>query len=100
MSESKAAVDVDDGAVYRLLELAVDVRPAEMQHSVGLGCISSACFLPLLSFASHPRRDGRCRGRRKPPWLFTGTLVGMILVNPPFAALVAKLPRVRFIAIT
>ena len=24
----------------------------------------------------------------------------MILVNPPFAALVAKLPRVRFIAIT
>ncbi len=33
-------------------------------------------------------------------WLFTGTLVGMIAVNPPFAALVAKLPRVRFIAIT
>jgi AAA family ATP:ADP antiporter len=33
-------------------------------------------------------------------WLFTGTLLGMIVVNPPFAALVAKLPRVRFIAVT
>ena len=33
-------------------------------------------------------------------WLFTGTLLGMIAVNPPFAALVARLPRVRFIAIS
>ena len=31
-------------------------------------------------------------------WLFTGTLLGMIAVNPPFAALVARLPRVKFIA--
>jgi AAA family ATP:ADP antiporter len=34
------------------------------------------------------------------PWLFTGTLAGMIAVNPPFAALVARLPRARFIAVT
>lgn len=34
------------------------------------------------------------------PWLFTGTLLGMIAVNPPFAALVARLPRVKFIAVT
>jgi len=33
-------------------------------------------------------------------WLFTGTLLGMIAVNPPFAALVARLPRARFIAFT
>jgi len=33
-------------------------------------------------------------------WLFTGTLLGMIAVNPPFAALVARLPRARFIAAT
>ena len=33
-------------------------------------------------------------------WLFTGTLVGMIAVNPPFAALVAKLPRVKFIGLS
>jgi AAA family ATP:ADP antiporter len=34
------------------------------------------------------------------PWLFTGTLLGMLAVNPPFAALVASLPRMRFIALT
>jgi AAA family ATP:ADP antiporter len=33
-------------------------------------------------------------------WLFTGTLIGMLAVNPPFAALVARLPRVKFIAIS
>ena len=29
------------------------------------------------------------------PWLFTGTLLAMLLVNPPYAALVAKLPRLQ-----
>jgi ATP:ADP antiporter, AAA family len=33
-------------------------------------------------------------------WLFTGTLVGMLLVNLPFAWLVKNLPRSRFIPIT
>src|SRR5437879_5066906 len=33
-------------------------------------------------------------------WLFTGTLLGMLAVNPPFAALVARLPRGKFIAIS
>jgi AAA family ATP:ADP antiporter len=32
-------------------------------------------------------------------WLFTGTLVGMLLLNVPFAYLVKKLPRSRFIPI-
>ena len=32
-------------------------------------------------------------------WLFTGTLLAMLAVNPPFAALVQRLPRQRFIAI-
>jgi AAA family ATP:ADP antiporter len=49
-----------------------------------------------------PIRDemGVAGGVENLQWLFTGTLIGMILVNPPFAALVAKLPRVRFISIT
>ena len=34
------------------------------------------------------------------PWLFTGTLLGMIAVNPPFAALVSRLPRTKFIAVS
>jgi AAA family ATP:ADP antiporter len=48
-----------------------------------------------------PIRDemGVAGGVENLPWLFTGTLLGMLAVNPPFAALVAKLPRVKFIAI-
>jgi ATP:ADP antiporter, AAA family len=34
------------------------------------------------------------------PWLFTATLVAMILLNVPFGYLVKRLPRVRFIPIT
>ena len=53
----------------------------------------------LLYFASIRDEMGVAGGVENLQWFFTGTLVGMILVNPPFAALVAKLPRVRFIAI-
>jgi AAA family ATP:ADP antiporter len=38
-------------------------------------------------------------GADKYPWLFTGTLVAMVVVSPPFALLVTKLPRKRFIPI-
>ena len=49
-----------------------------------------------------PIRDeaGVAGGVENLSWLFTGTLLAMIAVNPPFAALVARLPRMRFIAIT
>lgn len=49
-----------------------------------------------------PIRDemGVAGGVENLQWLFTGTLLGMIAVNPPFAALVARLPRARFIAAT
>jgi AAA family ATP:ADP antiporter len=48
-----------------------------------------------------PIRDdmGVASGVETLPWLFTGTLAGMMLVNPPFAALVARLPRVGFISL-
>ena len=49
-----------------------------------------------------PIRDemGVAGGVENLQWLFSGTLLGMMAVNPPFAVLVAKLPRVRFISIT
>jgi AAA family ATP:ADP antiporter len=55
-----------------------------------------------LFFAYHvllPIRDelGVTGGVRNLPWLFTGTLVVMIVMNPLFAWLVRKLPRDRFI---
>jgi len=33
------------------------------------------------------------------PWLFTGTLVAMLAINPAFGALVARLPRSKFISL-
>jgi AAA family ATP:ADP antiporter len=43
---------------------------------------------------------GIAGGVRNLPWLFTGTLVAMLLLHPPFAALVSRLPRLRFVSIT
>jgi ATP:ADP antiporter, AAA family len=100
MRETKTAVDVEGGRVYRLLRRIIDVRPAEMQV---LGWSWLYIFSVLSSYyILRPIRDemGVAGGVENLQWLFTGTLLGMILVNPPFAALVAKLPRVRFIAVT
>ena len=100
MSESETAQQVEAGAVYRLLKRLIDVRPAEMR-ALGWSWLYIFCVLSSY-YILRPIRDemGVAGGVENLQWLFTGTLVGMILVNPPFAALVAKLPRVRFIAVT
>src|SRR5215510_7914350 len=100
MNESKAAVDDDSGSVYRLMKGLIDVRPAEV-HALSWSWLYIFCVLSSY-YILRPIRDemGVAGGVENLQWLFTGTLVGMILVNPPFAALVAKLPRVRFIALT
>jgi AAA family ATP:ADP antiporter len=88
------------GRVYLLLKKMLDVRPAEMR---ALGWSWLYIFSLLSSYyILRPIRDemGVAGGVENLQWLFTGTLLGMILVNPPFAALVARLPRVRFIALT
>jgi AAA family ATP:ADP antiporter len=53
-------------------------------------------------YVIRPIRDeaGVAGGVANLSWLFTGTLVAMMAVNPPFAALVARLPRTRFIGLT
>lgn len=53
-------------------------------------------------YVIRPIRDeaGLAGGVDNLSWLFTGTLVTMLALNPPFAALVARLPRIRFITIT
>jgi len=87
-------------AVYRLLKRLIDVRPAEMRV-LGWSWLYIFCVLSSY-YILRPIRDemGVAGGIENLQWLFTGTLVGMILVNPPFAVLVAKLPRLRFIALT
>jgi ATP:ADP antiporter, AAA family len=85
--------------MHRLLDRMLDVRPSELG---ALGWSWLYIFSVLSAYyILRPIRDemGVAGGVENLQWLFTGTLLGMILVNPPFAALVAKLPRVRFISI-
>jgi ATP:ADP antiporter, AAA family len=102
MVDSSPGVNFRDARVpiYRLLRRFVVVRPDEIQ---ALGWSWLYIFSVLSSYyILRPIRDemGVAGGIENLPWLFTGTLLGMIAVNPPFAALVAKLPRARFIGFT
>ena len=82
----------------RLLRRVIDARPDELK---ALGWSWLYIFSVFSSYyVIRPIRDemGVAGGVENLPWLFTGTLVAMIAANPPFAALVARLPRARFIS--
>ncbi|MBI2202394.1 MAG: MFS transporter [Candidatus Rokubacteria bacterium] len=85
------------GAPGRLFRRVVDVREGEVAAVVW----SCAYFFFVLSsyYVLRPIRDemGVAGGVQNLAWLFTGTLVGMLLVHPLFTALVARLPRRRFV---
>lgn len=59
-------------------------------------------FFAVLSayYVIRPIRDdmGVAGGVDNLPWLFTGSLVGMLIANPPFAFIAARLPRARFVS--
>ncbi|MEW6731526.1 MAG: MFS transporter [Acidobacteriota bacterium] len=81
----------------RVLQKIVDVK----EHEVSTLLLSVVYFFFILSsyYVIRPIRDemGVAGGVDNLPWLFTGTMVGMIIANPIFASLVVKLPRHRFI---
>ena len=82
----------------RLLRRVIDARPDELK---ALGWSWLYIFSVFSSYyVIRPIRDemGVAGGVENLPWLFTGTLVAMIAANPLFAALVARLPRARFIS--
>lgn len=60
-------------------------------------------FLLLMSYyLLRPMREafGIAKGADKLPWLMTGTLLAMLVANPLYAAVAARLPRRRIIPIT
>src|SRR5262250_705049 len=96
MSDSNTVIiEREPNKVLRLLNRMIDVRPAELG---ALGWSWLYIFSVLSAYyILRPIRDemGVAGGVENLQWLFAGTL----LVNPPFAALVAKLPRVQFISV-
>lgn len=56
-------------------------------------------FLLAAYYLLRPLRDamGIAGGVRSLPWLFTATFFGLVLLQPAFSGLVARLPRRRFI---
>lgn len=88
------------GPLLRFLRIFVNVRAAEVA-ALGWAWLYFFCILSAY-YVLRPIRDemGVAGGVENLSWLFTGTLVGMVLFNPPFAALVSKLPRRAFISYT
>jgi AAA family ATP:ADP antiporter len=89
----------EGGLFYRGLRRIIDVRPAEARALAWSWLYVFALFLAY--YVLRPIRDelGVAGGVRNLPWLFTGTLLAMLAVNPLFAAAVRRWPRERFIAI-
>ena len=85
---------------YEFLRHVIDVRPEELRALRWSWLYIISLFVSY--YILRPIRDemGVAGGIENLPWLFTGTLLGMIAVNPPFAALVKTLPRVKFIGIS
>jgi AAA family ATP:ADP antiporter len=89
-----------DSTLHRLLNKIIDVRPSEVPALAW----SWLYIFSLLSsyYIMRPIRDqmGVAGGVNNLQWLFTGTLIGMLVLNVPFSWLVKTFPRETFIAIS
>src|ERR1700743_3997751 len=94
------ATQHSDSAFHRLLDRIIDVRPSE---APALAWAWLYIFSLLSSYyILRPIRNqmGIAGGVNNLQWLFTGTLVGMLVLNVPFSYLVKIYPREKFIAIS
>jgi AAA family ATP:ADP antiporter len=84
----------------KFLQRLVQIRPAEI--SAALWAAAYFFFVLCGYYLLRPIRDnmGIAGGVRNLPWLFTGTLLAMLVLSPLFSSLVARLPRRRFIALS
>ncbi|MEO7773239.1 MAG: Npt1/Npt2 family nucleotide transporter [Steroidobacteraceae bacterium] len=85
--------------MHSVLKRLVDVRPEETRALLW----SFAYFFCVLSgyYVLRPLRDemGIAGGTRNLPWLFTATFATLLIAAPLLAAVVARLPRRRFIPV-
>jgi len=85
--------------LQRWLGRAVPATPQERAAALW----SFAYFFMLLAgyYVLRPLRDqmGIAGGVRNLPWLFTATFVTLLIAQPLYGELVAKLPRARFIPV-
>ncbi len=88
---------MNETLLHRWLAKVVDLRPGEARAL----CWSFGYFFCLLAgyYVLRPLRDemGIAGGVRNLPWLFTATFLAMLAAVPVFGAVVANLPRRRFI---
>jgi AAA family ATP:ADP antiporter len=95
----RAAWGIDSVALRRALAWAMPATAPERAAALW----SFAYFFMLLAgyYVLRPLRDqmGIAGGVKNLPWLFTATFVTLIVAQPLYGALVAKLPRARFIPI-
>jgi AAA family ATP:ADP antiporter len=99
-SNSDAVAPHSSGPFQRLLRRLIDVTPAELP---ALGWCWLYIFSVLASYyILRPIRDqmGMAGGVNNLPWLFTGTLIVMLVLNVPFSTLVKLLPRRQFISLS
>ncbi len=87
------------GVLQRWINAAVPATPAER----GAALWSFAYFFTLLAgyYVLRPLRDamGIAGGVKNLPWLFTATFLALIVAQPIYGALVARLTRARFIPV-
>src|SRR4029079_7833729 len=90
---------MSESVAHRWLARVVDAKPGEVRALLW----SFAYFFCLLAgyYVLRPVRDemGLAGGVKNLPWLFTATFFVMLAALPLFGALVARLPRRRFIPV-
>ena len=82
-----------------LLQKVVDVRPNELRALL-LACVFNFVILGSY-YVIRPIRDdiAAASGIENLSWLFTGTLIAMLLANAAFSTIVARMSRRRFLPI-
>src|SRR5207249_8550572 len=77
------------------------VPATERERWAALWAFAYFCTLLAGYYVLRPLRDqmGIAGGVKNLPWLFTATFVSLLVAQPLYGALVARLPRVRFVPI-